>query len=74
MVSSMGETFLLGSGLRWDEMVFGEEGCFEKKTMPLGKDVLKKNYVIPPKCVFIRNIFFLWGKVHCVSLGRYGNK
>ncbi len=49
MVSSMGEgshlkeeTFLLRSGLHQDEMVFGEEGCFEKRTMPLGKDVLEK--------------------------------
>ncbi len=42
------ETLLLGSGLPRYEMVFGEEGCFEKKTMLSRKDVWKELDVIPP--------------------------
>ncbi len=36
------KTLILGSGLPGYEMVFGEEGCFEKKTMLSRKDVLER--------------------------------
>jgi hypothetical protein len=49
MVGSLGEggclkeeMFFLGSGLLLYEMVFGEEGCFEKRTMLSRKDVLER--------------------------------
>jgi hypothetical protein len=71
----------------WGKKHFSwEVGCVEMKWFLGRKVVLKRGQcfwenmfwkeldVIPPKCVFIRNIVFLWGKVYCVSSGRYGNK